>query len=619
MDQPLLHLQNMIGFGGAVPSGLKVHKDQKHLVYSVGCTIVIEDITSGRQEFLSGHTNNVSCIAVSKSGRYIASGQVTHMGYQADIIIWDFNTKSMYCKLVLHRNDVGALAFSPNDKYLVSLGGQDDGCVVVWNVDKKEAICGSQAQVMSAGAAHTIVYANNNDEVFVTGGSGTLRVWQLDLEGRKIRPSEVRTGQLKRTIRCIEMAEDDSYFYCGTTTGDILRVNMQSYNCQSHGPEKDRFSLGICSLVILKTGEILVGAGDGTVAVVTDKFKRTKKVKKVVGAVTSIALRGSGHQFFVGTDQCNIYRFNSEFDAELTTTCHYDVVNDIAFPHNCSDLVVTCSKQDVRVWDIVKGKELRRISVPNMTCNAVALMKDGSNIITGWDDGCIRAFFPETGRPMFTMENSYGGSVTALATYYDCTKVVSGSKQGHVVVWDVPRHCNPNKGPVYVTSHSLMKEHKAAVTSIQVKKDDTECVTSSIDGSCIIWDLLTRSRRQMIRVNNLFKYVCYHPEEHQVLTTGTDRKIGYWEVFDGSMIRELDGSMSGSVNAMNISANGRFFVSAGDDKLIKLWKYDEGETTHIGIGHSAAVTGIKISPDERFVVSVSADGAILKWSLPCTV
>ena len=109
--------------------------------------------------------------------------------------------------------------------------------------------------------------------------SGTLRVWTLDVEHRKIRPSDVNMGQLKRVVRCIEMAEDDSFFYCGTTTGDIMAVNMFSNNFQTLGPEKEKFSLGVTALSLLKTGELLVGAGDGTVAIVRGmggKFKKTK-------------------------------------------------------------------------------------------------------------------------------------------------------------------------------------------------------------------------------------------------------------------------------------------------------------------------------------------------------
>jgi len=82
------------------------------------------------------------------------------------------------------------------------------------------------------------------------------------------------------------------------------------------------------------------------------------------------------------------------------------------------------------------------------------------------------------------------------------------------------------------------------------------------------------------------------------------------------MIRELDGSISGSVNALDISRDGQFFVSGGDDKLIKVWLYDQGEMTHIGLGHSAPITRVKISPDQRHIVSVSADGAVLRWTFP---
>lgn len=42
------------------------------------------------------------------------------------MIIWDFEMRAVYAKLVLHRNSVEAVSFTYNDKYLVSLGGQDD-------------------------------------------------------------------------------------------------------------------------------------------------------------------------------------------------------------------------------------------------------------------------------------------------------------------------------------------------------------------------------------------------------------------------------------------------------------------------------------------------------------
>ena len=65
---------------------------------------------------------------------------------------------------------------------------------------------------------------------------------------------------------------------------------------------------------ILKTGDLLVGSGGGSVALVKgngDKYGLAKPAKKVQGAVTSIALRGEGHQFFVGTNKSEILRYTS--------------------------------------------------------------------------------------------------------------------------------------------------------------------------------------------------------------------------------------------------------------------------------------------------------------------
>lgn len=109
------------------------HPNKKDLIYPLGNTIVVKNIDSGSQNFLSGHTDNVSCVALSKSGKYVASGQSTYMGFKADVIVWDFESRTLYCRLVLHKVKVEALAFSPNERYLATLGGQDDGRFEFYN------------------------------------------------------------------------------------------------------------------------------------------------------------------------------------------------------------------------------------------------------------------------------------------------------------------------------------------------------------------------------------------------------------------------------------------------------------------------------------------------------
>ena len=40
-----------------------------------------------------------------------------------------------------------------------------------------------------------------------------------------------------------QMADDDSFFYVGTTTGDILKMSPRTKLLADTGPAKDRFSL----------------------------------------------------------------------------------------------------------------------------------------------------------------------------------------------------------------------------------------------------------------------------------------------------------------------------------------------------------------------------------------
>uniref|UniRef100_A0A1I8H039 Cilia- and flagella-associated protein 52 n=3 Tax=Macrostomum lignano TaxID=282301 RepID=A0A1I8H039_9PLAT len=623
-DFERLEVQGIIGFNGSFQGSFNVHPDKQHLVYSIGSTLVIEEIQSSKQCFLHGHHSDIACITISKSGRFIASGQITHMGFKADIIVWDFESRQEYARFVLHKVKIQGLAFSPNEKFLASLGGQDDGSVVIWSLAKKEAICGSPAQSKSAGNTRCLAYAHNSDYLFVTAGENNIRVWELDVENRKIRPTEVGTGQTKRIITCLALTSDDRTLFCGTTTGDVLGINMESRLFQSIGPEKEKFSLGVTALALLETGDFLIGAGNGMVQIMRASEQTTqhrtvrRQQQKLDSGVSSLSLRGKGHEFYASTEKSQIYKFNlADFSHTLVNTCHSSAINDIAFPFGTSDLFATCSYEDIRVWHTPTQKELLRITVPNMTCYAIDFLRDGSGIVSGWDDSKIRVFFPETGRLMYTINEAHKKGVTAITATSDCGRIISGGGEGQVRVWRVQERVAKSGQKTFVTElEEAMKEHANAVSCIRVSKDNTQCVSASADGSCIVWDLKTFHRKQIMFSKTLFRCVCFEPEECQVITSGTDRKISYWELYDGTLVRELDGSRSGSVNGMDISLDGQYFVTAGDDKIVKVWRYAQGDVTHVGLGHSSPIMRAKICPNNRLIVTVSDDGGIFVWKFP---
>ena len=112
--------------------------------------------------------------------------------------------------------------------------------------------------------------------------------------------TDVVLRSLRRIMKSIVISSDDQVAYCGTTSGDILQVAVAQKIFKALGPEKAKLSSGVASLVQLKSGDLVVGTSDGVVNIIKPGTWKINKTLKVEGAVTSIALRGEGHEVFVG-------------------------------------------------------------------------------------------------------------------------------------------------------------------------------------------------------------------------------------------------------------------------------------------------------------------------------
>lgn len=68
-NEKLLDLEHIaiFGFDGQIPYGLKIHPNKKHMLFPLGNKVSILNIETNKQEFLSGHTNTVSAVDISKT------------------------------------------------------------------------------------------------------------------------------------------------------------------------------------------------------------------------------------------------------------------------------------------------------------------------------------------------------------------------------------------------------------------------------------------------------------------------------------------------------------------------------------------------------------------------
>lgn len=225
---PLI-MTRAIGFNGSVHDGLKVHKDGIHIIYPMGSALIVGNIKSHKQVILNGHNNTITCVEMSPTGRFLASGQANHMGFKANVCIWDFDKRELYGRHALHKVKVEAVAFSHNEKYCCSMGGQDDGSVVIYDMAARTALCGLQVPRTVQGVTTKFVALNTRDDIFLALGMGVIRVWEFKAEENRLAYRNCCLSLIRRQIECVKIDHEDRFLYCGNRSGDVTKVELD-YN-----------------------------------------------------------------------------------------------------------------------------------------------------------------------------------------------------------------------------------------------------------------------------------------------------------------------------------------------------------------------------------------------------
>lgn len=105
----------------------------------------------------------------------------------------------------------------------------------------------------------------------MTAHVNAVKLWTFDTKSHKFLVVDCPLGHIKRFITCISIDLSDTYAYCGTRTGDILEIFIDKANFKRVGPINRIFTGGITNVIASFSKNLIVGAGDGTVAKINKK------------------------------------------------------------------------------------------------------------------------------------------------------------------------------------------------------------------------------------------------------------------------------------------------------------------------------------------------------------
>lgn len=102
------------------------------------------------------------------------------------------------------------------------------------------------------------------------------------------------------------------------------------------------------------------------------------------------------------------------------------------------------------------------------------------------------------------------------------------------------------------------------------------------------------------------------PDGQLALSGCRDKIVKVWKVENGQEVTTFTGHAA-KVNAVAVTPDGRFALSASDDNTIKKWGIEDGQRTLTFAGHEGSVTVVTITADGKLVLSASNDMTVRVW------
>lgn len=173
----------------------------------------------------------------------------------------------------------------------------------------------------------------------------------------------------------------------------------------------------------------------------------------------------------------------------------------------------------------------------------------------------------------------------------------------------------------------------ATVRTLLLNSDETRLVGAGDDKVIRVWDARTFAPLSEIRgeiardLQGAVNAMALSPDDRWLAASiffphqhrGAERR-GYLRIHDfatGELVRILEGN-SKAIQSLRFSADGSMLVggeSLEEDPLVIVWDTATWNVRQSFKGHTAGVSGVRFTPDQRRIISASWDGSIRIWDL----
>jgi WD40 repeat protein len=535
---------------------------------------------SGERHDLGSHGAFVNDVGFNSTGtRAVTAGD------DGTARVWDVTSGELVGEPLEHGQAVYSGSFSPSEALVLT--ASLDGTARIWNADtgEQQAALGtppSDHYLTFAGFSPNGDWAVTTESAFDKESGATIRLWRRPASGwqEARKATHVLSGHTG-SIYVASFSPDGKHLVTGGDDPTARIWNVSSGRLVHELEGHQRY-----------VANAIFSPDSTVVATVSEKTLRFWDV-----------------------------RDGSLFHKSLAST---DWVSTVDFRRPDGDLIVTAGAEGVaRVWEVATGAllfELRGHTDPIATA---AFTPDGKSVVTASWDGTARVWDATTGREFrrhtdWVHDATFSGDgahvFTVSADHYLAKWNAATGEQ----VWEFPDGSGETLNGVDVDPSGRFV--------VSVGDNPRSVVWNAETGEEVV-ALETDADADLSGHSDVVVTGAFDPREGErhIATGGVDERvlIWTWEGDRAQVVRELDAGRPGifggvaahrgAVFSVTYSQDGSRLVTAGEDRMVRVWNPDTGELLATFEGHGGKVGGAAFDPTGELVASASEDWTVRVW------
>jgi WD40 repeat protein len=259
------------------------------------------------------------------------------------------------------------------------------------------------------------------------------------------------------------------------------------------------------------------------------------------------------------------------------------------------------------LWNIASGKGGEISKFPSHITALVAC--PGTSLIACGDDtGGIHVGLEEAmgDWTVRSLEQLHAKEITSLAFSADGKRLVSGSKDGKVVVWDV----------VTGKQDQTLDKSSAAVRAVAMSSEGQRAAAGDDDGRVFSWNLSDGSGISGKPHSKSVTCIAQTDDGRYVFSGSKDGAIWRNDVQDPKNGNKKCGALDSEITTLALDPEARHLYSADRHNKIIEWSLGGTMESHVLAGTHDLIFSLAVSPNAKWILSGEAGGKLVLTPIP---